>query len=416
MRKPQTIERLYLDFDGFFASVMQQAMPEIRNKPVGVVPFEDAGNSTVVIACSKEAKARGVKNVMPVPEAKERCPDIILVTQRPDLFVRANNQLLNEIECEIPIDTIKSIDELTCVLDGRDIANPLGMARRLKNRLRTNLGEHITCSIGFAANRFLAKVACKMDKPNGVTIWHPEDMPGPILPLPFDDIPGIGSRMAMRLNAAGIFTMSDLWATQPKQLRTLWGSVTGERFWYALHGYEVQAQPTDRGMFGHARVLPPSWRSLDKARDCSRLLLTKAARRMRREEFYANSVSLWLSHYDGGWSASRSLPCVNDDHACLSALEALWRKARTEVKPTAKVVRVGATLTNLRKANARQLDMFVKDDAQRLKWERLTSVTDYLNLKFGKRVISLGHWTLPPGDYLGAKIAYNRVPDSEDFL
>src|SRR6185436_2723937 len=109
MRKPTTIEKLYLDFDGFFASVMQQAMPELRGKPVGVIPFETkAANSTLVIACSKEAKAYGCKNVMGVAEARALCPNLVLVTQRPDLFRRAHNVLLNEIGCEIPIETVKS--------------------------------------------------------------------------------------------------------------------------------------------------------------------------------------------------------------------------------------------------------------------------------------------------------------------
>lgn len=88
MRKPETIEKLYLDFDGFFASVMQQAIPALRGRPVGVIPFEVEGraaDSTCVIACSKEAKRYGVKNVMPVPEARSLCPDILLVPQQPDL-------------------------------------------------------------------------------------------------------------------------------------------------------------------------------------------------------------------------------------------------------------------------------------------------------------------------------------------
>ena len=70
---PQRIERLYLDFDGFFASVEQQVHPHLRGKPVGVVPFKDAQH-TCVIACSREAKLRGVKNVMNIEEARERCP------------------------------------------------------------------------------------------------------------------------------------------------------------------------------------------------------------------------------------------------------------------------------------------------------------------------------------------------------
>ena len=194
MRKPETIEKLYLDFDGFFASVMQQAMPNLRGKPVGVIPFEtSAANSTVVIACSKEAKAAGCKNVMRVPDARAICPDIVLVMQRPDLFRRAHNALLNEIACEIPIETVKSIDELACKLDRQNIDAPDDLARRIKDRIRRNIGEQITCSIGFAANRLLAKIACKVDKPNGVTIWRPELMPGPLLPCRLKTSPASAS-------------------------------------------------------------------------------------------------------------------------------------------------------------------------------------------------------------------------------
>ena len=275
MRKPETIEKLYLDFDGFFASVMQQAMPNLRGKPVGVIPFEtSAANSTVVIACSKEAKAAGCKNVMRVPDARAICPDIILVMQRPDLFRRAHNALLNEIACEIPIETVKSIDELACKLDRQNIEAPDELAQRIKTRIRRNIGEQITCSIGFAANRLLAKIACKVDKPNGVTIWRPELMPGPLLALPLEDIPGVGKRMELRLAQAGIHTIEELWNSQPKHLRALWHNVNGERMWYALHGYDIQAMPTSRGMFGHGRVLPPQWRDAEHSLSCSRLLLT----------------------------------------------------------------------------------------------------------------------------------------------
>lgn len=112
MRLPETIERLYLDFDGFFASVEQQYDPKLRDRPIGIVPFTNT-ERTCVIACSREAKARGVKNVMTVPEARKLCPDILLVPQKPDLYRRAHNTLLAEIESVIPIDTVKSIDELT---------------------------------------------------------------------------------------------------------------------------------------------------------------------------------------------------------------------------------------------------------------------------------------------------------------
>jgi DNA polymerase-4 len=416
MRRAETIERLYLDFDGFFASVMQQADPRLRGKPVGVIPFDPAvGDATVVIACSKEAKARGCSNVMRVAEARALCPDMVFVTQRPDLYRRAHNTLINEITCEIPVETVKSIDELSCILDKSTIAEPEALAARIKSRIRKNVGDQITCSIGFAANRLLAKIACKMDKPNGVTIWHPENMPAPLFTQPIDIIPGIGKRMQARLQAAGIITMEELWNSQPKQLRAVWHSVNGERMWYALHGYDVFAMPTDRGMFGHGRVLPPEQRDSKSAAAFSRVLLTKAARRMRRDGFFASKLWLALDMRQGAWYAERDLPSVRDDQACLGALKLLWDKANREIPPRHEIIRVFVNLSELSPANARQLDLLINDDVERQKCEVLTDTIDTLNRKFGKRVVTIGEWT-PPGEYAGAKIAYNRIPSAEDFM
>ena len=419
MRKPETIEKLYLDFDGFFASVMQQAIPRLRGRPVGVIPFPVEGrgaDSTCVIACSKEAKAAGCKNVMPVPEARALCPDIILVPQRVDLFRRAHNALLNEIRCEIPIEVVKSIDEMACKLDKATSADPRGLAARIKSRIAANIGPFITCSIGFAANRLLAKIACKVDKPNGVTIWRPEDLPRALVQRSMSDVPGIGPSMQRRLAAAGIDSMSDLWDSQPKQLRAIWGNVNGERMWYALHGYDLHAQPTERGMFGHSRVLPPEWRDMKHAQACSRLLLTKAARRMRRGGYFANKLWLWLGVMDkSAWSAVYDLPCVQDDQACLRALVSLWDKANKQLPKRTRLMMLSVTLGDLAPANARQLDLLLNDDPQRKKCETITNTIDDLNRKFGKRVVTVGPWVPPPGGYAGGKIAYNRIPSAEDF-
>ena len=406
---------VYLDFDGFFASVEQQARPALRGRPVGVVPMSSTVH-TCVIACSKEAKCQGVKNVMPILEAKQICPELVLVPQSPDLYRRAHNALLSEIAAVIPIDAVKSIDELTCKLEADDRESPNKLATQIKNRLRGNIGPHITCSIGFAANRQLAKIACKMDKPDGITIWHPQDMPAPLLDLPFDDIPGIGRRMEKRLIRAGIIDMRTLLKTQPKQMRQLWGNVTGERLWYALHGYDVQASGGgQRRMFGHSRVLPPDHRSLRHAQDCSRLLLTKAARRLRRSGFYASRLWLSLGLRETKWHGDIILPVVYDDHACLSGLETLWKRACKVLSPRSKIIRMGVTLLDLTPARSRQLDLFLNDDAARQKWETLTHITDRLNAKYGRTIISLGQWVPPPGGYAGGKISYTRIPKAEDF-
>ncbi len=414
MRKPDTIERLYLDFDGFFASVEQQAHPSLRGRPMGVVPFEGTDH-TCVIAASREAKALGVKNVMNIRDARAACPGIVLVPQSPDLYRRAHNALLSEISAVLPIAAVKSIDEITCDLKAPDIREPEALARRIKGRIRNHIGPYITCSIGFAANRQLAKIAGKQNKPDGVTIWRPEDMPEPLLAVPFEDIPGIGPRMERRLMRAGVYDMARLLALQPKHMRKLWNNVTGERLWYALQGYDIQTPPSRRGMFGHGRVLPPTHRSLRHAANFSRLLIVKAARRMRRAGFYAGRIWLWLSMKEERWFGQLPLPAVHDDYACLSALDALWQKARAALPARARIVRIGVTLLELSPMSERQLDMLLNDDAERQKWEAITTAIDRLNVKYGRTVLSIGPWTPPPGGNAGGKISYTRIPTAEDF-
>lgn len=419
MRQPQEPERLYLDFDGFFASVEQLARPELRGRPVGVVPFA-AAEHTCVIACSREAKAYGVKNVMPIREARALCPDIVLVPQSPDLYRRAHNALLSEIMAASPIDAVKSIDELTCLIAPADRADPQALGRRIKARIRDHIGPVVTCSIGYAANRQLAKMACKAGKKagdaygDGSMLWHPADMPTPLLAVPLADVPGVGGRMERRLAAAGIHDTAGLLATAPKQMRALWHSVAGERLWYALHGYDVQAQPSERGMYGHGRVLPPTDRSPGHAQAASRLLLVKAARRMRRDGHYAGGLMLWLDLIDREpWGATLSLPAVRDDQAVLTALAALWRRAA--LPPNARIMRVGVTLTDLTPASERQTDILLDDDDARRRWEAATDAIDRLNRRYGRTVVSLGPWAPPAGGYAGGKISYTRIPRAEDF-
>jgi len=124
---------------------------------------------------------------------------------------------LFEIWEYIAKDNLIAADKLIRRLDERShelLDNPeLGPAR-----------DDIVTGIGFGANRHLAKIACKMDKPDGVTVWSPDIMPAPLYPLPFDDIPGIGGRMSVRLWKAGIVSVKNLLETQPKQMRKIWGN------------------------------------------------------------------------------------------------------------------------------------------------------------------------------------------------
>ncbi len=311
---------------------------------------------------------------------------------------------------------MKSIDELSCKLDSRGIADPLRLAKEIKDNLAASVGSVVTCSIGFAANRQLAKIACKQDKPNGVTVWHPDILPGPLLNIPFDDIPGIGSRMALKLAGLGIVDMHGLYAIQPKHMRKIWGNVTGERLWYALHGYDIQAPETERGMFGHGRVLPPEARTLNAAYEIARLLLMKAARRLRRASYYCSGLWVWCAITDGTWSRHRSLPMVRDDAAILDALRIVWAEVHDSLPKGTKIFRVGVTLTDITLASARQMDFLLDDEGERRKWEAITATMDTLNYRYARTVVSLGPWNPPAGGHVGGKISYTRIPTAEDFI
>lgn len=221
--------------------------------------------------------------------------------------------------------------------------------------------------------------------------------------------------MEKRLGRSGIYTTEDLYNTQPKQMRKLWNNVIGERLWYALHGYDVQAPAAERGMFGHGRVLPPEERSPAGAFEICRLLLIKAARRLRRAGYYCNGLWLWLSIRNGTWSGKLKLPVVNDDQAVLAGLDKLWSRFRKDHPRGVTVFRVGVTLFDLSLAGERQLDMLLDDDRARKRWESASGAVDNLNARYGRTVVSLGMWKPPAGGHVGGKISYTRIPAAEDF-
>ncbi len=223
--------------------------------PVGVIPFPSARNSCVIAANSK-AKRFGAKTGISIAEACQRCPRIALVPQRPDLYVRIQQRVVVAVLSVVPIDVICSIDELAAVLEDRD--RPEAIAGRIKQRVREAVGERITCSIGCAPNRWLAKIVANLDKPDGLTVLSPGGLPGPLLPIGLEALLGVGRRMRARLERAGLSAVGDLWNSDPRQLRSAWGNVNGARCWYALHGYAVEPPRTQRRSIGHGRGLQPA--------------------------------------------------------------------------------------------------------------------------------------------------------------
>ena len=410
VRKPAHAESLYLDFDGFFASCEEQHNPRLRGLPVGVIPFAEARHSCVIAANAK-AKRFGVKTGVAISEARRLCPDIALVPQQPDLYVSVHQRIVAAVLDVLPVDVICSIDELAASLGERD--SPAAVARQVKLRVREAVGAGITCSIGCAPNRWLAKIAADMNKPNGLTVLQPNDLPGRLLDLDLEDLPGVAKHMRARLSRFGIVSVGDLWQSDPIRLRDAWGNVTGARLWYALHGYAVQPPPTRRSSIGHGRVLPPGERSARAARPLVRQLVVKAARRLRREGWLAQRLSLWVASLDAPpWSGSTALSGANDDRAALGALAGLWERLVAS-RPNAVLFRVGVLFDRFLPAGTEQLSLSFAEPEDR-RGLALSSAMDAINGRYRRTVVGYGNCG-SPGGYTGAKIAYGRIPELEDF-
>lgn len=419
MRKADDFTCLYIDFDSFFARAEQHLRPELRGRPVGVVPL--ASNHTVLIAASPEAKRFGVKTGTPVKDARVRCPSVVLVVARHDAYVRLHNAIIAVVDDVVPVHKVCSIDEVSCRLLTNERNRAVDIATTIKAKLAERIGPTLTCSIGLAPNELLAKTAAEMEKPNGLVALSQESLPGRLLELELTAIPGIAEGNARRLARAGVTTVRALWALPPAHLRKLWGGVEGERFWAFLHGYDIERQATQRGMFGHSRILAWDWRGPERTEACARLLLVKAMRRMRRENFAASTLSLGLrgepqTQPVRRWFGEERRTPFCDDHTALGVLARLFAEARI-AGPLGRTKKVSVTLYGLVRADAVHDDLLEtpEEHRARLRWERLSEITDKLHTRYEAPILTLGPRADLPGGYAGAKIAFGRIPDLADF-
>ena len=411
---------LFLDLNAYFASVEQQAEQRLRGRPVGVLPLQS--ETTCIIAASYEAKARGVKTGTPVWEARRLCPGIVLVPARHELYVNYHHRILKEIDNHIPVSRVGSIDEMACELlgDEREPEKALALARRLKRGILDNVGECLRCSIGIAPSRFAAKVASDMRKPDGLVLIRPEELPERFFGLELRDLAGIGPNMERRLNAAGVHSVRALTALQPKHARKIWGSVAGERFWYGLHGVDIpEAPPAAKRSIGHSRILPPTMRAPDEARQVARRLLAKAAGRLRRYGLSASALACSARLETGlRWGGETRLEATQDSFALLAAFEALWRDYRP-VGGSGRVKKVSVMLLGLVPLEQQAPDLFAAAEPGRQQRQQirtsLAGALDRLNGKYGSDTVTLGLLPKIGLEYAGAKVAFTRIPDPEEF-
>jgi len=409
---------LFLDLNAYFASVEQQENPRLRGKPIIVTPV--ASDATCAIAASYEAKAFGIRTGTPVYEARRLCPGIKAVNARHDLYVEYHHRIVDEIERHLHVTKVESIDEVACELLGseRRTENALAIGREVQAGILENVGACLRSSVGLGPSVLLAKTASDMKKPAGLTVLGADKLPGAILGLELGDLCGIGRSLERRLHQAGIHDIAALWGLSPSQARAIWGSIGGERFYYALHGIDPPDIVTHRQSIGHSHVLGPALRNRAAAYCVARKLLARAASRLRRAEHKAGRLVLWLRlegqpHRDTALQFSHTA----DTFSLLAALDELWR-GTVGSNERLTVKQVGITLLDLIPIADIAPDLFgwTPDAEERPERLRLSLAIDRLNQRYGVDTVAIG--TPPAGlpAYMGAKIAFNRIPERKDFL
>lgn len=423
---PQSpLKWLYVDFNSYFASVEQQLRPELRGLPVAIVPVER--DSTCAIAASYEAKAFGVKTGTAIWEARRLCPGLICVLARHEAYVDFHHRAIEEINRHIPVAEVCSIDEMAARLlrNEADAGVAREIALSIKAGLKANLGPWVRCSIGIAPNRYLAKVATDLEKPDGLTILMPEDIqPRLIAELAPIDLPGIGRNMERRLLQQGVHSVADILALDRRQMRVVWGSIWGERMWYLLRGHDLPELETRRRSIGHSHVLAPALRRPAEAINVARRLTLKAASRLRRMGYVA-SVFGFSARLEDGRRLRAEAHCrpAQDSITFLALLLGFWEQLIAAERPGILVKKLSVVLHGLQPEAQVQPDLFADQEhaaggimVQHIRQARLSVALDKINRRFGRDSVLIGMLPSVGRGFSGTKIAFTRVPDREEFL
>jgi len=376
---------MHLDLNAYFASVEQQANPELRGKPIAVV---GAGHRTVITTCSYEARARGVKTGMAIWEGKRNCPELIIVTGDNRKYTHTSTQIMKILREYTPLVEVFSIDEAFM-----DIAGSLALfgstdniAYQIKSRIRYQFG--LTCSIGIAPNKLLAKLASEMKKPDGLTYIAPNQVISVMERTPIEDLCGIGRKTQKQLNLFGIRTCGQLGRYPVEVLRRKFG-VVGEYLHNMGQGIDNSPVIPDElsapvKSVGHSMTLP---RDIDSREEILRYLLQLSemvGRRARRYGVSGKTVGLYVRYADFDTSFNKQ----HTLHEHVSLSDDIYRAvvAILDLVPLAQPVRLlGVRITNLRQRND-QLPLFPLERQKLL----ATEAMDAANARYGEFCVTYG--------------------------
>lgn len=385
---------LHIDMDAFFASVEQLDHPHLKGK--ALVVGGDSGRG-VVAAASYEARRYGIHSAMPMFMAKQRCPHLIIVSSRRGRYGEVSRSVMAILHRFSPIVEQVSIDEayLDAAGCGRLYGPPQAMARAIKSDIQKTVA--LTCSIGVAPLKFLAKIASDMHKPDGLTVITRETVSGVIAALPVEKVPGVGKHAHQQLRQMGIATLGDVKQIRPSVLVDRLGKF-GHRLVDLAHGRDESAvtphSPTKS--ISTERTLSVDTRDRELLKQHLLAQSQEVGRQLRRQGFLARTITLKLKDTDFKQitrSVTLDRPSQSSETIFRTA-EALL--ARQALEKAVRLIGVGASAL-IADTTPQQACLFPSIDRKDSGWEKVDRAVDRIAERYGHSAVQRGSLT-PPDD------------------
>jgi DNA polymerase-4 len=392
---------MHVDLNSAFATAEQQARPMLRGKPIAIV--NRRSEHTAIVTASYEAKALGVQVGMKFTQAKLLVPDLIGIESDPVKYRFIYKKLLSILNSYSPHVTMKSIDEGVIDFRGLTLTRPLiEIGYDIKQRLKDEIGCAMRCNIGISTNRFLAKTAAGLHKPDGIDEITHDNLRDTLATMKLRDLTGIAYHNEARLNAVGIFTPLQFLDADPVTLeKIVFKSVVGQHWHQRLRGWEVDDREFDIKRVGRQFVLER--RDLTRQQIMQRLhhLCESVGPRLRGQHKAARGLYVYAKTADRQyWHASRmaQLPFYSDA-TIYQLAEALFHNAPGDIRE------IGVHCYELSDGDQSQVSLFADSLARE---HHLVSAIDTINRRFGDRTLHSAD-TLHTGDFVKQKIPFGST-------
>ena len=391
---------MHVDMDAFFASIEQLDHPEYKGHPVIVGGLSSRG---VVATCSYEARKFGVHSAMPISRAKKLCPDGIYVYPRMDRYKEVSHQIFSIMKEFTPYIEPLSIDEAFLEVSGMSTmySGPKALGRAIKDRVYEQTG--LIISAGLAPNKFLAKLASDLDKPDGLVVIPYGREKEILAPLPIKRIWGVGPHTEKRLKAGGFHLMRHIQALpDERSLIPIVGN-QARRIWELANGIDDRPVETDRKIqsIGAEETYEEDLTDGSTIELEFRYFANRLSKRLRKRNLLGHTVSIKV-RYDDFTTVSRQkrLDTPSDhEHVFFETALLLWNKLMqdktskqlkgvTFMDPPGPIRLLGLTVSGLDEDVPMQDSLFEspKNETE----NKLAGVLDSLESKFGETAVMSG--------------------------